>query len=652
MFGDLNCNLDCPRGNRGHDISSAITLLNLSDVAAHFPHPRGRWTWSQWREGRYIRSVTDYILAQHPLEFSRWAIKTPRHNSDHRAIVVELGVNSRREHSKYCQRHEYPIHSVKPLCRIDQMFEDLCASCDLTTPQDHRDNSWISQDTWALIDKRASLARKHRSHHHADDEPVAKRTRSHDSDSFDARYRLLGICREDCQSRFRTLGQAIRKGLRRDRRERAAKVGLEAERLLSLNQVHEAFRTIQGWYRDRISCPSKPLRIDLHECSQQCASLYARQPIVGCNLLVLVDPYDISDDIPDAEEIALALHKLRKGRATGPSGVAVESLLHLETHSPEAWSLLVDLVQQSFLGHEIPLAHSYAILVLLPKNEMGKFRGITLLEVLHKLWGMIVYLRAVKVIKFHPAIHGFCCRRGCETAILEAKLEMQWAGFHSAPYFQIFLDLAKAFDSIDHDHLLDILAGCGFGPNILRFLRRNWNNASVVLRQMGYYGDPIKSDRGIWQGDILSPLFLNVIVDCILHLWHRQIRFDPVGIFYANDGRIAGFDYDGLQQSLDALLALFARVGLFPNVFKTKAMVSSGQRCPDHLSAAAFKRRYDAALPTYRARKRLKVQCSHCHRSMTDQCLPTHIRHVHHMSPPVRSDSSMPPVLPPAAKCQ
>ena len=70
LFGDLNCNLDCPRGNRGHDISSAITLLNLSDVAAHFPHPRGRWTWSQWREGRYIRSVTDYILAQHPLEFS------------------------------------------------------------------------------------------------------------------------------------------------------------------------------------------------------------------------------------------------------------------------------------------------------------------------------------------------------------------------------------------------------------------------------------------------------------------------------------------------------------------------------------------------------------------------------------------------------
>ena len=31
LFGDLNCNLDHPKGERGHDISSAITLLNLTD---------------------------------------------------------------------------------------------------------------------------------------------------------------------------------------------------------------------------------------------------------------------------------------------------------------------------------------------------------------------------------------------------------------------------------------------------------------------------------------------------------------------------------------------------------------------------------------------------------------------------------------------
>jgi hypothetical protein len=63
--------------------------------------------------------------------------------------------------------------------------------------------------------------------------------------------------------------------------------------------------------------------------------------------------------------------------------------------------------------------------------------------------------------------------------------------------------------------MLDLLAGYGFGPNIIRFLRQNWSNAKIVLRQMGYFGPPISSDRGIWQGDIMSPLFLNIIVDSI-----------------------------------------------------------------------------------------------------------------------------------------
>ena len=103
------------------------------------------------------------------------------------------------------------------------------------------------------------------------------------------------------------------------------------------------------------------------------------------------------------------------------------------------------------MGYDIPTAYSNAVLVLLPKLEIGKFCGITLLEVMHKLWSMIVYLRAVSLIHFHPDIHGFCHCRGCGMATLEAKLEMQSAALHSVPYFQIFLDHTKAYDLIDWD---------------------------------------------------------------------------------------------------------------------------------------------------------------------------------------------------------
>jgi hypothetical protein len=47
--------------------------------------------------------------------------------------------------------------------------------------------------------------------------------------------------------------------------------------------------------------------------------------------------------------------------------------------------------------------------------------------------------------------------------------------------------------------MLDHLAGYGFGPKMIRFLRQNWSNAKIVLRQMSYFGPPISSDHGIWQ---------------------------------------------------------------------------------------------------------------------------------------------------------
>ena len=52
VMGDLNCNLRFAADSHGDDIRSVLSLLNLADVANHFSHPRGRWTWSQWRTSR------------------------------------------------------------------------------------------------------------------------------------------------------------------------------------------------------------------------------------------------------------------------------------------------------------------------------------------------------------------------------------------------------------------------------------------------------------------------------------------------------------------------------------------------------------------------------------------------------------------------
>ena len=73
----------------------------------------------------------------------------------------------------------------------------LCDYITLPSPRCHRDSSWISQDTWQLIDACAALVWQHRFHSHVvDDEPIAKRTHLHSSAS--PHSSLMGCCSRNC----------------------------------------------------------------------------------------------------------------------------------------------------------------------------------------------------------------------------------------------------------------------------------------------------------------------------------------------------------------------------------------------------------------------------------------------------------------------
>ena len=60
---------------------------------------------------------------------------------------------------------------------------------------------------------------------------------------------------------------------------------------------------------------------------------------------------------------------------------------------------------------------------------------------------------------WHDALHGFVPKRGTGTAISEAKLQMELADIRQTPLYQIFLDLKKAYDTLDRPRTLQILKG-------------------------------------------------------------------------------------------------------------------------------------------------------------------------------------------------
>ena len=145
------------------------------------------------------------------------------------------------------------------------------------------------------------------------------------------------------------------------------------------------------------------------------------------------------------------------------------------------------------------------------------------MELMWKVVAAILNRCFTSSIAYHDALHGFRSGRGTGTATLEAKLLQQLAALREEVLYVIFLDLHKAYDALDRSRCLDILERYGVGPNARRLLTNYWRRLTMVARAGGYYGTAFGGERGVTQGDPLSPTIFNVVVDAVVRHWVKGI---------------------------------------------------------------------------------------------------------------------------------
>ncbi len=161
----------------------------------------------------------------------------------------------------------------------------------------------------------------------------------------------------------------------------------------------------------------------------------------------------------------------------------------------------------------IPQQLGWMIVVLIPKGG-GDYQGIGLLEPIWKIIEQVMDKR-LNVVELHKSLHGCRNGRGTGTAIIEAKLAQQLAHLEQRPFFGVFLDLKKAFNSMDREWCLLVLEGYEAGPNIRQLIRHFWENPQMVCRASGNSGVSFKAGRGVTQGGPLSAKLFNILVDAV-----------------------------------------------------------------------------------------------------------------------------------------
>ena len=181
------------------------------------------------------------------------------------------------------------------------------------------------------------------------------------------------------------------------------------------------------------------------------------------------------------------------------------------------------MVQTAFREGELTEEITWQAVVLIPKGK-GSYRGIGLVEVMWKIVAVILNYRLTSSITFHDVLHGFRAGRGTGTATLKAKLLQQLAVMREEVLYVIFLDLTKAYAALDRSRCLGILEGYGVGPGARRLLRNYWRCLTMAARSGGYYGTAFKGERGVTQGDPLSPTIFNVVVGAVVWHWLEGLQ--------------------------------------------------------------------------------------------------------------------------------
>jgi len=160
---------------------------------------------------------------------------------------------------------------------------------------------------------------------------------------------------------------------------------------------------------------------------------------------------------------------------------------------------------------------------LIPVHKGGRmdicdnYRPIALQSNISKILEKFVCIRLVNHLELNKIIHpnqfGFQRNKNTQHNLV-ALINYISKALNDGEYcIGIFLDLKKAFDTVDHSILLRKLNHYGVGDVELQWFKCYLTDRTQVVDINGHFSDPEKIDISVLQGSILGPILFDVFVN-------------------------------------------------------------------------------------------------------------------------------------------
>ena len=214
---------------------------------------------------------------------------------------------------------------------------------------------------------------------------------------------------------------------------------------------------------------------------------------------------------------------IKNGKSCGTDGILGEFIKFGGEVLREA---LVKLFQEVLETGEIPKEWKRSRITLVhkgggkPREEIGNYRPIAVVNVMAKVFGHIINNKIMSWIEERKVLgeeqNGFRRGRGGLENVLVIREIIDRNKKMGKELYLTFLDLEKAYDTVDRKKLLELLLKIGVDENVVRVIRGLYEDNQVKFTLGNISTGWLKNNVGVRQGCVLSPTLFNLYLEELL----------------------------------------------------------------------------------------------------------------------------------------
>ena len=222
----------------------------------------------------------------------------------------------------------------------------------------------------------------------------------------------------------------------------------------------------------------------------------------------------------DSEFVLKLIRKLKTKSSYGHDGISSILLKHIaDIIAP----VLATTINQSMMTGIFPNSLKIAKISPIFKKEnphiADNYRPISLLPIISKIFEKVVFIQLydyfIENNLLYDSQYGFRKMHSTELAALEFADKINIHLDQGKIPLAIFLDLSKAFDTIDHSILINKLKYYGIKGTALNWFKSYLNNRTQYVQFKEAISDKSIIQTGVPQGSILGPLLFIIYMNDI-----------------------------------------------------------------------------------------------------------------------------------------